>query len=263
MTLSKEKIRTLLEIKTQEYNRPEFIEADPISIPHLFSKKQDIEIAGFFSATLAWGQRKTILLKCRELLAYMDFSPFEFIKNHKEKDLLPFLNFKHRTFNATDALYFIHFLRNLYQRHESMEEVLVKGMGKNASNVESGLNYFKNMFMSGESLPARTGKHVASPEKKSACKRLNMFLRWMVRKDNNGVDFGIWEKLQPSQLVCPCDLHVERVSRKLGLITRKQVDWQTALELTYNLKLMDPADPAKYDFALFGLGVFEKNEWHF
>lgn len=257
MTASWERIKALLEQKAFEYNRSEFIETDPISVPHLFSKKQDVEIAGFLSATLAWGQRKTIILKCQEFLKYMDFSPYEFIVHHEEQDLTPFLKFKHRTFNATDALYFIQFLQTLYQHHESMEDVLVEGMGQKADNVALGLNYLRKIFINGDNFPVRTGKHLSSPDKKSACKRLNMFLRWMVRRDDKGVDFGIWQKINPGQLVCPCDLHVERVARKLGLIKRKQVDWQTALELTDNLKLMDSSDPVKYDFALFGLGVFE------
>ena len=257
MKISREGIRELLEQKTQEYNRLEFIETDPVSIPHLFSRRQDIEIAGFLSATLAWGQRKTIISKGRELLDFMGFSPYDFILNHQEADLLPFLKFKHRTFNATDALYFIHFLKTLYQSHANMEDAFVKGMANNAKDVRSGLNHFRAMFVGGENFPPRTGKHVASPDRKSACKRLNMFLRWMVRKDNSGVDFGLWEKVRPAQLVCPCDLHVERVARKLGLVTRKQMDWQMALELTHHLKQMDPIDPVKYDFALFGLGIYE------
>ncbi len=236
---------------------PGFIAHDPVSIPHAFTKKQDIEISGFFAAILAWGQRQTIINKCKELLNWMDGSPYDFILNHQEEDLRRFLNFKHRTFNATDALYFIEFFRIFYKNHASLEEAFSPFM-KEGQNVEPALVGFQHLFFGLEEYPERTRKHVASPERNSACKRLNMFLRWMVRKDGKGVDFGIWENIQPSQLVCPCDVHVVRVARKLGLITRKQTDWKTALELTQNVIAFDPVDPVKYDFALFGLGIEEK-----
>ena len=248
-------LKSFLDEKVKKYNRVDFIENDPIQIPHLFSKKQDIEIAGFFASTLAWGQRKTIINKCKELLKYMDNDPYNFICQHKEKDLKVFLSFKHRTFNATDTLYYIEFLRWFYQKHDSLEQAFQ--VQKSDDTIEQGLIHFHNVFFSLDDYPKRTRKHLATPERKSTCKRINMFLRWMVRKDNNGVDFGIWHSVKPSQLVCPCDVHVVRVARKLKLIKRKQTDWQTALELTNNLRKFDSVDPVKYDFALFGLGVDE------
>jgi uncharacterized protein (TIGR02757 family) len=255
-----EQLRILLEEKTQEYNNPDFIPFDPVCIPHSFSLKQDIEISGFFSAILAWGQRVTIINKCRELLQLMDNAPYEFILHHREQDLKAFLNFRHRTFNATDLLYFIAFFKNYYQRHDSLENAFFQGMNSKSQNVESGIIHFRNTFFSLDNYPARTTKHVSTPANNSACKRINMFLRWMVRTDSAGVDFGIWKKIKPSQLLCPCDVHVDRVARRLGLIKRKQTDWKTVLELTQNLRKLDAADPAKYDFALFGLGIMEKQK---
>lgn len=244
----------LLESKYKKYDTSAFIENDPILIPHRFNKKQDIEISGFFAATFAWGLRKTIINKSLELMALFDFSPYDFIINHNENDLKPFQNFKHRTFNSTDLLYFIHFFKEYYLEHESLEEIFIPTKNR-AINVKNGLDNFYNYFVSNEFFSQRTGKHVASPSKKSACKRINMFLRWMVRRDANGVDFGIWKNIKPNQLICPCDVHVEKVARKLELISRKQVDWRMAVELTESLKKFDPDDPVKYDFALFGMGV--------
>lgn len=250
-------LRLFLNQKVKYYNTPEFISTDPISIPHQFSKLQDIEIAGFFAATLAWGNRTSILNSCNRLMQLMDHAPYDFIIRHEEKDLHRFLNFKHRTFNATDALYFIHFFKNYYKTHHSLETAFAKSISPEDENVEAALSGFHEYFFSLEEAPGRTRKHVATPIRNSACKRLNMFLRWMVRKDDCGVDFGVWKKISPSQLICPCDVHVERVARKLGLISGKQVNWKTALELTDGLKEFDAADPVKYDFALFGLGVME------
>ena len=256
MTLSKEhRLRAFLEEQVDRYNRPAFIASDPISIPHRFQRQQDIEISGLVAATLAWGQRKTIINKCSEFFSYMDNAPYDFVRLHREADLEPFLNFKHRTFNATDALYFIAFFRQWYQQHDSLEDAFLTGMNSDSETTESALIGFHDTFFGLPDFPARTKKHVATPARKSACKRLNMFLRWMVRQDDRGVDFGLWRRLRPAQLVCPCDVHVDRVARELGLITRKPTDWQTALELTQNLRQLDPADPVKYDFALFGLGV--------
>ncbi|TFF33776.1 TIGR02757 family protein [Mucilaginibacter psychrotolerans] len=269
-------LKAFLDQKVSQYSRPEFIANDPVSIPHLFTKKQDIEIMGFWAATLAWGQRVTIINKCKELIMLMDGAPYDFIINHEEPDLKKLLNFKHRTFNDIDTLYFISFFRHHYERHQSLEEAfmaspprLLKGepatKGANqkfplqgAEGATVALNNFRSYFMSFPDFPNRTKKHVSSPSQKSTCKRLCMFLRWMVRKDEQGVDFGIWNKLKPADLICPCDLHVDRVARKLKLITRKQTDWQTALELTQNLRELDPLDPVKYDFALFGLGIEER-----
>jgi uncharacterized protein (TIGR02757 family) len=253
-----QKIKDFLDEKVMRYNRPDFIELDPISIPHQYTKKQDIEIAGFFAAILAWGQRKTILNKCKDLFARMDNAPHDFLLQHKEEDLRQFLDFKHRTFNEVDTLYFIHFLSWFYARHTSLEEAFLLGQTGAIDSMESMLTQFQRFFFSLEHAPARTRKHIASPASKAACKRINMYLRWMVRQDDKGVDFGLWTKIQPAQLICPCDLHVDRVGRKLGLITRKQTDWGTAVELTQVLRSFDPLDPVKYDFALFGLGVEEK-----
>ncbi len=249
-------LKGFLDDKVEQYNRPGFIENDPISIPHRFTKKQDIEIAGLFAAILAWGQRVTIINNCNELLEKMDQAPYDFILHHKEPDLKKFESFKHRTFNSTDLFYFLTFLKSYYSSHNSLERLFL--VDHDDETIEKGLINFHHQFFSLPDYPARTRKHIATPERKSACKRVNMFLRWMVRNDKRGVDFGIWKTLLPGQLVCPVDLHVERVARKLKLITRKQVDWQTALELTNQLRKFDPKDPVKYDFALFGLGIEEK-----
>ncbi|MBA4054332.1 MAG: TIGR02757 family protein [Marivirga sp.] len=248
-------LKLFLDQKSDQYNQPGFIEHDPVCIPHLFKKKQDIEIAGLFAAVLAWGQRITIVRKCRELLTWMDNDPYRFILDHRSGDLKVFENFRHRTFNSTDTLYFITFLRWFYTHHHSLEEAFT--VNPNDVNVETGLVNFHNLFFSLNDYPPRTRKHIATPERKSTCKRLNMYLRWMVRSDTRGVDFGIWKTISPSQLICPCDLHVDRVARKLKLIRRKPTDWLTAVELTSNLFKLDPLDPVKYDFALFGLGIEE------
>lgn len=251
-------LKDFLDSKVDQYNRLDFIENDPIVIPHQFSVKQDIEIMGFFAAMLAWGQRKTIINKCNELVGRMDGAPYDFILNHKDTDLKALLDFKHRTFNDTDLLYFVHFFKQHYTKHQSLEDAFLLEMpGSENQEAESVLNNFRANFFSLPDFPRRTIKHVSSPAQKSACKRLNMFLRWMVRNDDQGVDFGIWKRMKPAQLICPADVHVERVARKLKLITRTQVDWKTAIELTENLRKFDPADPVKYDFALFGLGIEE------
>lgn len=285
-----ENLKAFLDSKVEQYNCTDFIANDPVVIPHQFTVKQDIEIMGFFAAILAWGQRKTIINKCNELVNRMDGAPFQFIRNHQETDLKSLLGFKHRTFNDTDLLYFIHFLKNHYLKFESLEDAFIPKQKEiyraefleersgtdltEASSpvcysselnslpreleIENSLNHFRSYFFSLPDFPRRTIKHVSSPLQKSTCKRLNMFLRWMVRKDNRGVDFGIWNRIKPSQLICPCDVHVDRVARKLNLIKRKQTDWLTAKELTANLRTFDPLDPVKYDFALFGLGIEEK-----
>jgi uncharacterized protein (TIGR02757 family) len=248
-------LKDFLDSKVDQYNHPRFIEHDPISIPHRFRKKQDIEIAGLFTAVLAWGQRITIISKSTELMNFMGDEPHNFLLSHSHDDLKPFRKFKHRTFNAIDLTYFIEFLSDYYHRHNSLEDAF--GVARAEENVEGGLINFRRLFFS-LGPPARTTKHISSPEQKSACKRINMYLRWMVRKDEHGVDFGLWSKIGMAQLICPCDLHVERVARKLKLIGNTPLNWQTALELTRNLKRLDPLDPVKYDFALFGLGIEEK-----
>jgi len=251
-------IKKFLDKKVKEYNQPNFIPNDPICIPHLFTQKQDIEIMGFIASILAWGQRKTIINKCKELIERMDGRPYDFIMNHKEEDLKSLLGFKHRTFNDTDLLYFVSFFRFHYQRFPSLEDAFLLGqehVKASEVSIEKSLDAFKNYFFSLPDYPLRTRKHISSPIQKSTCKRLNMFLRWMVRTDNKGVDFGLWQRIAPSQLICPCDVHVERVARKFQLITLEKVNWKTAKELTENLLILDPKDPVKYDFALFGLGV--------
>jgi uncharacterized protein (TIGR02757 family) len=252
-----EEVKSLLDEKYDLFNHPDFISADPVSIPHLFTKKQDIEISGFFAAILAWGQRKTIINKCTELMRMMGNSPHEFVLNHSENDLKDLIHFKHRTFNDIDTLYFIHFFKSFYQKHESLEAAFLLSNAAGAEFMQGSLTAFHHYFFSSDLAPERTRKHIATPERKSACKRINMYLRWMVRQDDRGVDFGIWNQIKPADLICPCDVHVDRVARKLGLIQRKQTDWQTAQELTQALRKMDPNDPVKYDFALFGLGIME------
>ena len=252
-----QKIKALLDDRVALYNRPAFIPNDPVSIPHRFTKKQDIEISGFFAAILAWGQRKTIINNCLKLMDLMDNAPHDFVLHHQDRDLPRFLGFKHRTFNDTDLLYLLHFFRHYYQRHVSLETAFV-GEGNIYKTQKERLVHFHNLVFSLEEAPQRTRKHIATPARKSACKRLNMYLRWMVRKDNNGVDFGLWNTMKMADLVCPCDVHVERVARRLGLITRKGMDWETAEELTAHLRAFDPTDPVKYDYALFGLGIEEK-----
>ncbi len=250
-------LKHFLDAKVAFYDRPAFIERDPISIPHAFTKKQDIEISGLFAAVLAWGNRTTIINNCKKLMGWMDNTPHEFILHHKDTDLKPFLHFAHRTFNTTDLLYFLHFLQYHYRLHNSLEDAFVPAKSYREENVEQALIHFHNYFFSIEH-PERTRKHISTPQRNSACKRLNMYLRWMVRKDRNEVDFGIWKKIKPSQLICPLDVHVARVAERLGLINDIKSNWSNALELTRRLKELDPGDPAIYDFALFGLGAEER-----
>lgn len=252
------RLKPFLDRMVEKYNQIGFIENDPISIPHRFGKKQDIEIAAFFAAILAWGQRKTIINKCRQLMNMMDDTPHDFIVNHTTKDLQQLDGFKHRTFNAIDLRYFIRFLQRHYQQHSSLEAAFIPASFN--GDMKSVLTHFHDYFFSLSNYPQRTQKHIATPARKSACKRLNMFLRWMVREDNCGVDFGIWSAIQPAQLICPIDVHVNRVANELGIICCKTADWQTAVELTNKLKVLDSEDPVKYDFALFGIGVEQSPE---
>ncbi|MCU0421763.1 MAG: TIGR02757 family protein [Bacteroidia bacterium] len=249
-------VKKLLDQKFKEYNQPEFIANDPISVPHKFTLKQDIEIAGFYAAIFAWGQRKTIIAKSMELMQRMDYAPYQFMKSHVDSDLQQLLGFKHRTFNDTDLLYTAHFFKSWYNQHDSLEEAfLVK---PKQSNIEFRLNNFQQVFFNSPFAPQRTRKHIPSPLQRSACKRLNMYLRWMVRKDKQGVDFGLWTRIKPAQLVCPLDLHVLRVAHTLGLLTNGKSDWNSAMQLTHKLKAFDANDPVKYDFALFGLGIMNE-----
>ncbi len=248
-------MKDFLDEKVDLYNRPQFIKDDPIQIPHRFTKLQDVEIMGFWTAVLAWGQRKTIINKANELVELMDGAPHDFMVNHSEKDRRRFLDFKHRTFQATDTLYFLEFLQYFYKNNNTLETAFAQFINKNDETVEKALIGFHDLFFSLDVAPQRTRKHIATPIRKSTCKRLNMFLRWMVRDDDKGVDLGLWKAIKPSQLLMPLDVHVERVGRKLGVLTRKQRDWKAVIELTENLRQYDPKDPVKYDFALFGIGV--------
>lgn len=254
---NKKDLQAYLDTCVETHNRPDFIENDPILIPHQFSKLQDIEIMAFWTSMLAWGQRKTIINKATELIERMDGAPHDFIVNYEEKDRARFETFKHRTFQPIDCLYFIEFLQNYYQKNESLETAFSQFIQPTDADIGNGIRGFHDLFFSLENAPQRTRKHVATPARKSSCKRINMFLRWMVRQDDKGVDFGLWKNISPSQLLMPLDVHVDRIARRLGLLTRKQTDWLSVLELTENLRQFDAADPVKYDFALFGVGVLE------
>ncbi|HLG03846.1 MAG TPA: TIGR02757 family protein [Bacteroidia bacterium] len=258
---SNEELYDLLETKTLEYNRPAFIALDPVSIPRRFTRKEDIEIAGFFSATIAWGQRPVIIRNAEKLMHIMSDEPYEFVLSASKKDLKKLDEFVHRTFNGRDAAYFVRALRNIYSRHGGMEKVFASGIPKKIATGSfpafNMIAHFRKIFLS-VSHEKRSEKHLANPAAGSNAKRINMFLRWMVRRDNAGVDFGLWKKISPSLLCCPLDVHVGNVARKLGLLHRKQDDWKSVEELTARLRVFDPLDPAKYDFALFGMGIFEK-----
>lgn len=251
-------IKVILDELYLKYNRSNFIENDPISIPHLFSNKNDIEIIAFLISILAWGQRKSIINSGKKLIEIFDKHPFQFITQHQDADLKSCLGFVHRTFNDTDLLSIIGFLKEIYQTSNSLETAFSKHILPKDANIENGLNGFRKDFENSLSFINRTKKHIAHPLSGSACKRLSMFLRWMVRKDEKGVDFGIWTSIKPSQLICPLDVHVIRQSIKLGLLKTDKANWIQAVDLTNKLKKFDKNDPVKYDFALFGLGVGEK-----
>ena len=254
MKLNKTELKEFLDTKVNLYNNPKFIDSDPINIPHKFSKKEDIEIIGFLTATIAWGNRKSIITNANKMAKLMDFSPFDFVINHRASDLENLNGFVHRTFNAEDFKQFIKSLRHIYLTHGGLESIFNKYCTEESLQVS--IHKFKNVFFEIKHLK-RSEKHVSDPLRNSAAKRINMYLRWMVRNDNNGVDFGIWKSLKPSQLSCPLDVHSGNVARKLGLLKRKQNDAKALLELDTALRKLDPTDPVKYDFALFGLGVFE------
>ena len=260
MKLSKNELQDFLNEKYDLYNNLTFIETDPITIPHLFSKKEDIEIAGFLTATIAWGQRITIINNATRMMKLMGSSPYDFVMSAKEKDLKRFNDFVHRTFNGTDAIFFMKSLQNIYKKHGGLEHVFTTAPSiTETQRVLEGIMHFRQSFFS-LPYPSRSGKHVSNPSENSSAKRLCMYLRWMVRMDKRGVDFGIWDSagLKPSDLMCPLDVHSGNVARKLGLLKRTQNDWKAVEELTGNLRRFDSNDPVKYDFALFGLGVFEK-----
>ncbi len=256
MKLSKSELESFLNEKYDLYNRETFIETDPIQIPKAYSKKEDIEIAAFLSSTIAWGQRPTIIKNAKKLMDWMDQSPYDFIVNAQESDLGVFSEFKHRTFNGEDACFFIKSLQNIYKNHGGLETVFSKPT-INGGDAKDAIANFRSIFFSIDH-PHRTEKHISNVLKKSSAKRLNMFLRWMVRKDKRQIDFGIWDTISASDLYLPLDAHTGRVGRKLELLSRKQNDWVAVDEITTSLRQFDPNDPVKYDFALFGLGIFEK-----
>jgi uncharacterized protein (TIGR02757 family) len=247
-----ENIKDFLDSKVIEYNNKRFIEDDPISIPHKFNKKQDIEIAGLFAATIAWGNRKSIIKNANSLIGMMDFDPHNFVMNAKLKELKPIEKFVHRTFNGNDAIDFLGALKKVYAKHDSLEQLFLTG-GNGLEKVNGFRLKFIDKFKTTHAL-----KHVSNPATGSAAKRLNMYLRWMVRNDKAGVDFGIWRRISSADLMLPLDIHTGNTARKLGLLKRKQDDDKAVEEITNMLKLFDANDPVKYDFALFGLGVFEK-----
>ncbi|MDC8001757.1 TIGR02757 family protein [Aequorivita todarodis] len=253
--MKKSELKSFLDEKVHIYNHPNFIETDPIQIPHLFTLKEDIEIAGFLVATIAWGNRKSIIKNGNRLMEIMGNSPFDFVMNFSERDSESLSPFVHRTFNSEDLFYFLQALQNIYKNHGGLEKVFARHSEKDS--MQTAIHHFKKTFFQLPHLP-RTQKHISDPLKNSAAKRLNMFLRWMVRNDHAGVDFGIWKSISPSQLSCPLDVHSGNVARKLKLLNRKQNDGKALAELDNSLRKLDPIDPIKYDFALFGLGVFER-----
>ncbi len=248
-------LKDFLNAKAEQYEHPRFLISDPLQVPHRFAKKKDIEISAFLTATIAWGNRKSIINNSLKMMQLMDNAPFDFILDHTEDDLTRLKPFVHRTFNGEDLSYFVKALQNIYQHHGGLETVFTHY--RSDAGLQPVISRFKELFFS---LPhaRRTTKHVSNPEKGSAAKRINMFLRWMVRPDTKGVDFGLWKGIQPGQLSCPLDVHSGNVARKLKLLKRKQNDAKALTELDENLRKLDPKDPVKYDFALFGLGVFEK-----
>lgn len=253
--MDQRELKEFLDEKVMLYNNPSFIESDPIQIPHLFSKKKDIEISGFLTAIISWGNRKMIIRNALKMMELLDNAPYDFIINHQKSDLKPFKNFVHRTFNSEDLSQFIQSLEHIYKKHQGLEKTLAI-IGEKTTYIEA-IHNLKKIFFEIPHLQ-RTKKHISDPLKNSAAKRINMFLRWMVRNDQTGVDFGIWKTHNAANLSCPLDVHSGNVARKLALLSRKQNDWKAVTELDTNLRKLDHEDPVKYDFALFGLGVFEK-----
>ncbi|MEP3209825.1 MAG: TIGR02757 family protein [Maribacter sp.] len=247
-------LKEFLDAKVEQYNHPRFLESDPIQIPHRFSKKEDVEISAFLTATIAWGNRKSIINNAQRMMALLDHSPHDYVLNHTELDLEKLSGFVHRTFNDLDFKYFIRSLKNIYLNHKGLEGVFAAN--NNLQSMQPAISAFKEIFFE---LPhqQRTTKHVSDPLKGSAAKRINMFLRWMVRDSSSGVDFRLWKSISPAMLSCPLDVHSGNVARKLNLLKRKQNDARAVTALDKNLRKLDPKDPVKYDFALFGLGVFE------
>ena len=252
--LNHTELKSFLDEKYKEYNNFKFITTDPIQVPHSFSLKEDIEISAFLTSIISWGNRKVIINNAKKMMLLLDESPYDFILNHTVKDLNLFDNFVHRTFNSTDLIYFIKALKYIYKEHGGLESVFSNNCLNNST--QNSIHVFKNIFFK-LSHDNRTTKHVADPYKGSSAKRINMFLRWMVRHDNNGVDFGIWKNIPTNYLSIPLDVHSGNIARKLGLLTRKQNDAKALIELDLKLREFDPVDPVKYDYALFGLGAFE------
>lgn len=253
--MNRQELKSFLDEKVVQYNTPEFIESDPIQIPHLFTLKEDIEIAGFLTATIAWGNRKMIIKNAHRMMELLGNSPYDFVLNHKEHHLKQLEGFVHRTFNSIDFIYFIKALLHIYTNHSGLESIF--NTYATSESLQPAIHELKKIFFEIPH-PSRTTKHVSDPFKGSAAKKINMWLRWLIRDDNAGVDFGLWKDISPSILTCPLDVHSGNVARKLGLLTRKQNDAKTVLELDTSLRRLDNTDPVKYDFALFGLGVFEK-----
>lgn len=251
--LSKE-LKSFLDEKVLQYNTPAFIENDPISVPHRYSLKEDIEIAGFLAATISWGNRKMIVKNAHRMLDLMGESPYDFVMSHKKSQLTRFEGYVHRTFNEIDLMYFVTALKHIYKNKGGLENVFASNALKDS--LQPAIHHFKQIFFELPH-PIRTTKHISDPFKGSAAKKINMYLRWLVRNDKRGVDFGLWKNIKPSQLSCPLDLHSGKIARKFGLLTRKQNDARALEELDCNLRLLDRNDPVKYDFALFGLGIFE------
>lgn len=249
-------IKELLDYKHDQYNDSAFVENDPIRIPHEFNKKEDIEIAAFLTAIISWGQRKTIISNAKKMMELMDWAPYDFVLNHSQSDLLSLSSFVHRTFQGEDLVFFIQSLHNIYAHHGGLETVFATRHSP-ATSLFHGITHFRDIFF-GIKHPVRTLKHISNIEKNSSAKRLMMFLRWMVRKDQKGVDFGLWTKIKPSELYLPLDVHTANASRKLGLLTLNANNWKSVLEITRHLRKFDPEDPIKYDFALFGLSAFDK-----
>jgi len=248
-------LKEFLDAKVVQYNHPRFLESDPLQIPHRFSKKEDIEISAFLTATIAWGNRKSIINNADRMMLLLENAPYDFIMNHSTNELVTLQGFVHRTFNGDDFSYFIKALQHIYRNHGGLETVFDQEAKKNS--LQPAISNFKKTFFQLPH-PVRTEKHISDPLKGSAAKRINMFLRWMVRNNTTGVDFGLWKSIAPSQLSCPLDVHSGNVARKLKLLKRKQNDAKALAELDKKLRRLDADDPVKYDFALFGLGVFEK-----
>lgn len=256
--IAPEDLKSFLDQQFERYNTPDFITEDPISIPHEFSKKEDIEISGFFSALIAWGRRDIIIRNARKLMERMEWAPFDFVMHAEEEELDALSDYVHRTFNGEDLKALILGIRRVYQEEGGLEGIFGKGIQDQDTDIGNAIIHARTRLSDSETFPKRTHKHLANPSKGSSAKRISMYLRWMVRKDERGVDFGIWDSIRMDQLICPLDVHTGTIARKLGILQRKQNDWKAALELTNALKTFDPQDPVKYDYSLFGLGAYNE-----